>query len=111
MGVEVVLNIGLSSYIHMVQLALPYQDPAPAAGLSPTTDPAVLPSARKRGQHTCTRQVTKVEPGRAHGLRGSLRHVSLAEAGKSRGARLNRRSRADTGTAGAASEIQVSPSG
>jgi hypothetical protein len=34
MGVEVVLNIGLGSYIHMVQLALPCQDPAPAAGTS-----------------------------------------------------------------------------
>jgi hypothetical protein len=48
MGVEVVLNIGLGSYIHMVQLALPCQDdPAPAAGTSQKTDPAVSPSARK----------------------------------------------------------------
>ena len=110
MGVEVVLNIGLSSYIHMVQLALPCQDPAPAAGTSQKTDPAVLPSARKRGQHTCTRQVTKVEPGRAHGLRGSLRHVRLVDAGKCQDARLNR-SRAEAGIAAAASEIEVSPSG
>lgn len=47
MGVEVILNIGLGSYIHMVQSALPCQDPAPAAGTSQNTDPAVSPSARK----------------------------------------------------------------